>query len=145
MAGRFLANDWLDFRLLELDDVPAAAQFGFRYGGVYSYLQSGFDPAYARYSPGWVLGEMILRDAISAGLREYDFLGGEDSYKLRWGAEQRRYAYLTCVRPNSGGAALHRMELAGQRAVAAARSLTPRPIWATARAVYRALRGQDDE
>jgi len=139
MADRLLANGWLDFRLLELDGVPVAAQFGFCYGGVYSYLQSGFDPAYARYSPGWALGAMILRDKIADGGLEYDFLGGEDPYKLRWAPERRSYVYFTIVRPGSRGVLLKASDIAADRAIEAVRSITPRPIRRAARRLYRTI------
>jgi CelD/BcsL family acetyltransferase involved in cellulose biosynthesis len=145
MASRFLANGWLDLRVLELDGVPAAAQFGFRYGGVYSYLQSGFDPAYARCSPGWVLGEIILRDMIDAGMRDYDFLGGEDPYKVRWGAERRSYLYFTMVRPGSRGILMQASQRAAERVIAVVRSLTPRPIRSAARRMYRMIGKQPQD
>jgi len=53
----------------------------------YSYL-GGFDPALSRYSPGALALEFALRQCISAGVRIFDFLRGEESYKSHWGARQ---------------------------------------------------------
>lgn len=46
---------------------------------------SGFDVAAARLSPGIVLLGHILRDAIERRLARFDFLRGQESYKLGFG------------------------------------------------------------
>src|SRR5262249_12792405 len=43
------ARGWLRFFTLSLDDEPVAALYGFRYGRVFYFYQSGFDPAYAKF------------------------------------------------------------------------------------------------
>jgi len=35
---------------------------------------------------GYVLRGQLLRNLIDRGIRRYDFLGGEDESKTRWGA-----------------------------------------------------------
>jgi hypothetical protein len=47
-------------------------------------LKVGFDPAFARFSPGRVLlGEAIAR-AFDGGLRRVELGGGTEPYKLAW-------------------------------------------------------------
>lgn len=53
------------------------------------YFQSGFDPAWTRFSPGMVLMSLVIEDCIRRGLREFDFLRGEEEYKARWTTEER--------------------------------------------------------
>lgn len=68
---------------------PIAALYGLEAGGRFLYFQSGFDPAFTRLSPGTVLLSLVIEDCIRRGLKEFDFLRGEEMYKSRWTAEQR--------------------------------------------------------
>src|SRR2546425_4048713 len=54
MGKRFLERGWLDFWLLELGGKTVAAEYGFCYNGIYSFLQAGFDPDYSSYGVGRV-------------------------------------------------------------------------------------------
>jgi CelD/BcsL family acetyltransferase involved in cellulose biosynthesis len=56
------------------------------YGGSALYYQAGWDPQspLMRFSPGVVLMAHSVQDAIHQGLRHYEFLRGEESYKFRW-------------------------------------------------------------
>ena len=50
---------------------------------VFCYLQ-GFDPEFARLSPGTQLTFAVMQDAVTLGMRRFDFLRGEEGYKLHW-------------------------------------------------------------
>jgi len=52
---------------------------------VYCYLQ-GFDPEYARFSPGTQLLGAAIADATREGKQRIDFLRGREPYKRHWGA-----------------------------------------------------------
>jgi CelD/BcsL family acetyltransferase involved in cellulose biosynthesis len=54
----------------------------------FSYL-GGFDPALEAFSPGSLILEYAMRRSIEEGAREFDFLRGEEAYKLTWGAQRR--------------------------------------------------------
>ena len=75
---------WLRLRLLEIDEVPAAAFLGWRVGDVYAFYQSGFDPAWASGSVGTLLMADTLRSAIEEGATEFDMLLGNEPYKKRF-------------------------------------------------------------
>jgi CelD/BcsL family acetyltransferase involved in cellulose biosynthesis len=83
------AAGWLRLHLLELDGVPVAADLNCRFAGGSFLIKTGYDERYAAFSPGLVLRGEVLRSAIEEGADFYDFLGGPDSYKLRWTAELR--------------------------------------------------------
>jgi CelD/BcsL family acetyltransferase involved in cellulose biosynthesis len=56
-------------------------------------LQEGFHPKYAAEKVGYALRAHVLQEMIQAGATRYDFLGGTDAYKLKFGA--RCGSYLT--------------------------------------------------
>lgn len=53
------------------------------------FYQSGFDPQAKALSPGTVLVAHTLREAIRAGATTFDFLRGDEPYKLRWQPQHR--------------------------------------------------------
>ena len=107
-----LQRGWLRLWILELDDAPVAAWYGFRFDGVEAYYQAGRDPAFDRESVGFVLLAHSIRAAFDDGVREYRFLRGDDAYKSRFATADRP---LQTVALSSG--------IRGRAAVAAASSL----------------------
>ena len=89
--------------MLELQGKVVAAQFGLRHGETVFSLQEGFDPDYAADSVGYVLRSQVLKRLIADGVRRYDFLGGTDESKMRWGAELRTYNNIHFASPLSHG------------------------------------------
>jgi CelD/BcsL family acetyltransferase involved in cellulose biosynthesis len=47
----------------------------------------------------------VLEEAIRGGARHYDFLGGADSYKAKFGSRQAHYLNLSFAGPSSLGRA----------------------------------------
>jgi dTDP-4-amino-4,6-dideoxygalactose transaminase/CelD/BcsL family acetyltransferase involved in cellulose biosynthesis len=86
-AERALENGWLRLWLLELDDAPAAAWYGFRFGKIEAHVQSGRARRFERESVGTVLLVHSIREALRDGVREYRFLRGGESYKHRFATE----------------------------------------------------------
>jgi CelD/BcsL family acetyltransferase involved in cellulose biosynthesis len=83
-AGVALQQGWLRLWLLDLDDRPVAAWYGFRYAGVESYYQAGRDPARVDESLGFVLLAHTIREAAEDGMREYRLLRGAEDFKRRF-------------------------------------------------------------
>jgi len=104
MTRSLLNLGCLDLWQLELDGVPVAAQIGMRYGDCFCALQEGFDPDRAADSVGYVLRSHILKHCIASGVRNYDFLYGDQESKQRWGADIGHYIDLRFCRPLSYGA-----------------------------------------
>lgn len=50
---------------------------------VFCYMQ-GFDPAWSFISPGTLLMFSVMKEAIGAGMRRFDFLRGQEAYKQHW-------------------------------------------------------------
>jgi CelD/BcsL family acetyltransferase involved in cellulose biosynthesis len=68
---------------------PVAAAIGFQDDHAYYLYNSAYDPAHAATSPGMVLLWLLLQSAIAAGVAIFDFLKGDEAYKLRLGARPR--------------------------------------------------------
>jgi CelD/BcsL family acetyltransferase involved in cellulose biosynthesis len=83
-AARALPRGWLRLWIAELHGRPAAAWYGFRYGGAEWYYQAGRDPQHDRLSIGFVLLAHTIREALDAGVDEYRLLRGDEPYKLRF-------------------------------------------------------------
>ncbi len=129
MTRALLSRGWLGLWLLEMDDVPVAAQIGMHYGNVVCSLQEGFDPDYASDSVGYVLRSLILQECIEKGVRFYDFLYGDQESKQRWGADVGQYVDIHFARPATVGA----LYLASVRALSTSkdwlRTHAPVRVW----------------
>jgi len=80
----------LQLSFLEIEGKKAASYFCFDYGNKILVYNSGFDPQFSQYSPGWVLLGNLLQWAIENGRSEFDFMRGDEDYKYRFGATDRR-------------------------------------------------------
>jgi CelD/BcsL family acetyltransferase involved in cellulose biosynthesis len=67
---------------------PFAANLEFVCGDTTHAYQSGMDPQHALLEPGHLIFAHSIRKAIDEGLREFDFLRGDEPYKERWEAER---------------------------------------------------------
>jgi CelD/BcsL family acetyltransferase involved in cellulose biosynthesis len=97
---------WLRLWILELDGRPVAAQYGFRFGGVESFYQSGRDPELRRESLGMVLLSHAIRSAADEGVREFALLRGHEPYKYRFATDDRGLDSVCVTRGPAGAAAL---------------------------------------
>jgi CelD/BcsL family acetyltransferase involved in cellulose biosynthesis len=98
-----LERGWLRLFLLWVDGAPAATLYGFRYGGVFYFYQSGFDPRFGRLSVGLVTMGLAIKSAIEEGASEFDLLHGEEAYKFHWAKRTRRLARLVSFPPSVRG------------------------------------------
>lgn len=105
-AAQALARGWLRLWFLELDGSPAAAWYGFRYGGADWFYQSGRDPRFEREAVGFVLLSHTVRDAMAAGAREYKLLVGGEPYKARFSSAEPELEKVAMARGARGGARL---------------------------------------
>ncbi len=80
---------WLRLYVLEVDGAAVAAWYGWRVGDRFSYYQAGFDPAWSRYSVGFLLLAETVREAIEEGATDYDLLLGDEAFKARFATGTR--------------------------------------------------------
>lgn len=89
-----------------------ASVYGIVQRDKFMYYQSGRDPEWQRRSVGLVLIGETFKESIDAGLREYDFLQGLESYKLDWATKVHRTVGVRQYKRGGMGAWLTRSERA---------------------------------
>jgi CelD/BcsL family acetyltransferase involved in cellulose biosynthesis len=123
---------------------PVASVYGVVHGGKFNYYQSGYDPNWACKSVGLVLLARTVQDAFAEGLREFDFLRGNEGYKAEWSRGERWTIQLRLWRGARGRAARAALgaSLFAREAVKAA---LPRGVVSAARKTRRLLRAPRPE
>ncbi|TMQ16299.1 MAG: GNAT family N-acetyltransferase [Candidatus Rokuibacteriota bacterium] len=119
---------YLRLYFLRVDGRPVAFQYGLCWNGRYLLLKPAYDESLAECSPGQLLVEDVLKDCISHGLREFDFLGADMPWKRDWTDHARQHSALWIFRNSAVGRAL---AAARFRWMPAARRLVQQ--WRTAR------------
>jgi CelD/BcsL family acetyltransferase involved in cellulose biosynthesis len=75
---------WISVVLLEWKDRLVAWQLLYRCGkSLWGYL-TAYDHHFSSLSPGTMLIPMVIDYGFTHGFDEFDFLNGEESYKMRW-------------------------------------------------------------
>ncbi len=70
-----------------IHDRTVGVLYGFLFGSVFCYFQSGWDPEFSSMSMGSVLVEEAIRRSADADCDVFDLLRGPEPYKYRFGAE----------------------------------------------------------
>ena len=79
------AAGWARLWFLDWEGAAVASFLCLEYAGTVGLYNSGFDPEQAGLAPGIVLLAHVIRDAITRGIPTFDFLRGEEPYKLGFG------------------------------------------------------------
>jgi CelD/BcsL family acetyltransferase involved in cellulose biosynthesis len=124
-----LAEGRLRLWTLKLDGRIVAVRIAFLDNGVVHAIQGGFDPAYTKESLGSVMLGLCIKDCIEdESVREYDFMGGTDSYKDWWSKNGRETVALTCLRSGIRSAAYNSIGRASVLGKSLLRATVPRPV-----------------
>ncbi|HUS65689.1 MAG TPA: GNAT family N-acetyltransferase [Kofleriaceae bacterium] len=81
---------WARLFVLSADGAPRAALYGWRHGDRFAFYQAGHEPAWRPRSVGTVLLGFVIQHCFDEKLNEFDFLRGEEPYKLRWATGWRQ-------------------------------------------------------
>jgi CelD/BcsL family acetyltransferase involved in cellulose biosynthesis len=98
IALRFREKGWLSLPFIRAGGKDAAAYFSFRYQGVEYVYNSGYDPEYARLSPGIILAAGCIRRAMERGTTIFHFLRGQEGYKYHLGGKEERIYQIEAVK-----------------------------------------------
>jgi CelD/BcsL family acetyltransferase involved in cellulose biosynthesis len=109
-------HGWLRCYTLAGKQGPLAYVVGFQYDGVFYYDETGFSPALAELSPGFVLTHLLIEDLFRSNSPALvDFRHGKHAYKRSFSNAEQTVASIYVVPPNRW-----RKILAIQRALFAA-------------------------
>lgn len=89
VASRCAERGRLRMVFLTIGGRNVGALYGFVFNERFFFYNSGFDPTFRDQNVATVLLSHCIENSITAGLREFDFLGPGD-YKTRWGVDERR-------------------------------------------------------
>jgi CelD/BcsL family acetyltransferase involved in cellulose biosynthesis len=107
VAQRMLAGGRLRLLWIELEGRPVAIEYGFAAGGGVYYYQGGFEPASASECPGTLMCMASLKLAIEEGRAWFDFLRGDEPYKMSWRAEATPLRQMRVVARRPSARARH--------------------------------------
>lgn len=139
LSVALLERGWLEFWLMDLDGTTVAAQFCFRLNDTVYLLQEGFDPRYTDKKVGYALRAEMFQDLIRRGVREYDFLAGRDSHKLRFGGQESSYITVSFARPATRGGAYLALRRLDSCVRHRARQMFPESALRLARVIFSKL------
>jgi CelD/BcsL family acetyltransferase involved in cellulose biosynthesis len=126
LTAAALRSGVLRLHVMWLDDAPVAAMYGFEYNKLFYFYQSGFDSEYATHSVGLVMTGLAIKGALDRGIREFDFLHGNETYKYLWASAERELVRFELFPPDATGALLHRL-MQARRALKRLVTPAPRP------------------
>jgi CelD/BcsL family acetyltransferase involved in cellulose biosynthesis len=93
--------------VLFIDGMPAAHSMDLLHGDRVYGLKSSFDPAFSTRRPGVMLLVARLERYFARGVREFDFIGQDEDYKLQWSRQCRAHESLRLYAPTLAAKALH--------------------------------------
>jgi len=108
IAKSTIEKDWLHFSLLVCNGDPIAYHYGFLYGNKFYYYTPTFSSEFARYSPGNILLDELVQLAFAKKISQFDFLAGDEGYKLRWTREYSENLSVIAF-TNCKGVLLHKL------------------------------------
>lgn len=99
VASTAMRQDRLRLSFLYAEEEPIASLLCFEYKRGYLVYNSGFNPVkYGTLAPGIVLTTYCIEDAISRGLKRFDFLQGDERYKYDLGGVETEVLRLVIHR-----------------------------------------------
>jgi CelD/BcsL family acetyltransferase involved in cellulose biosynthesis len=150
VSRRLLREGRLRFWHLEADGAIRASQYAFAYDGALHSLQEAFDAEFAPRGVGGlgvILRGQVLRSAIEEGIRSYDFLGGTEDHKLRWGASVDEIRRVRFARSGTSARLAWLATVGVGSAREAVKGALPEPVldgYRGARAGYRRRRARGE-
>ena len=104
----------------------------------YSLLSpGGFRPGLFSDCVGYLLRSQVLKQLIVEGVRRYNFLGGEDPSKERWGTQEGSYLFVRFAKPFTLGSACIRLQQEAKATKEWLRAHLPDSAFSLLRAIYR--------
>ncbi len=98
LAAEFVTDGTFRLHRLLIGGLPGASTVSLVHRGEWGLYNSSLDPALAGFGPGIVLKSLLIEQAANEGCHTFDLLRGSETYKYRFGAEDRALHRLRLVR-----------------------------------------------
>jgi CelD/BcsL family acetyltransferase involved in cellulose biosynthesis len=105
VAGWAAGQGLLRLFFLRLDDRPIAFVLAFEHSSRLYYIKGGFDVDFRKFGPGVIVTHGMIDYARRNKLRSFEFLGGEDPWKLEWTSHVRERRLFQAFAPAPAGLA----------------------------------------
>jgi hypothetical protein len=109
VASTFAKNGWLRIYVLYFNDIPVAYLYGYLFDKGFWFYQTSYDLTFRDYSPGAVALQMVIKSVIDEGAKEFDFLRGDEEYKLKISDGHRQLTTAFLFKHNSYEYLLYRL------------------------------------
>jgi CelD/BcsL family acetyltransferase involved in cellulose biosynthesis len=103
MTPVMLESGWLRFGVLHWNGEVLGYHLGFMHDGVFTWYKPTFNLDYARYSPGEVLLKALIDDALTTGVKVFDFTVGDEAFKERFANVKNHNLRIQIVRSAKRG------------------------------------------
>ena len=94
LAEHATARGWLRLMFLTVGGRRIATSYAACFDRTLFLLKTGYDPEFSTCAPFKVLTYLAIRHAYAEGLREIDFLGDTETWKLEWTDTSRPHDWL---------------------------------------------------
>lgn len=108
LTARWVPQGRMSINVLELDGEPGAATYCFNHDGRAWFYQAGWKADYGDISIGKMAIAWAVQCAIQLGLRDFDFLPGNQPYKQEWSNRVHHVVDIEAFNPLSPRAAIFR-------------------------------------
>ena len=95
---RFQERGWLNLSFLKVAGKGVAGVFSFDFAGTEYVYNSGYDPEFARFSPGIILAAHCIRRSIEKGMAGFNFLRGREDYKYHLGGKEEKIYRIRVIK-----------------------------------------------
>jgi CelD/BcsL family acetyltransferase involved in cellulose biosynthesis len=96
-------EDMLRLFLLHLDRRPIAMCYQLRQADICYWLKIGYLPEFARYSPGMLLFQRIIRHSFENGVSRIEFCGAGERFQRDWTPTTSEWLRLEAFAPTPSG------------------------------------------
>ena len=94
LADRAASRGWLRLMFLTVGNRRIATSYSAMYAGTLFLFKTGYDPEFAPCAPFKLLTWRAIQSAYADGLREVDFLGDAEPWKLEWTETTRAHDWI---------------------------------------------------
>ena len=108
---------YLSLYSLELNGEVLASHFGLSRSGRYFSPKIAYNEKFRKYAPGHLIVSEILKDCAARGISEYDIIGVDDDWKMKWTSVTRAMSMYFVFRRGLAGSLAHALRFRARPAI----------------------------